>query len=91
MALELLRDRPLVCLPQGTGVRSLLDAACAAAGFRPRIALETGDPRIVAQLAARGLGAGVLPASVAAAHGGELVAVPLVDPPLRERLSRDPG
>jgi DNA-binding transcriptional LysR family regulator len=86
VALGALRDRALVCLPRGTGLRSLLDEACAAAGFRPRVAFEAGDPHMVARLAARGLGLAVLPAAVASAHAGELRAAPLVDPELRGRL-----
>jgi DNA-binding transcriptional LysR family regulator len=87
VALEALRDRPLICLPRGTGVRALLDEACAAAGLRPRIAFEAGDPHVLAALAARGLGAAVLPASVAGVHAGELRTAILGDPPLRGRLS----
>jgi DNA-binding transcriptional LysR family regulator len=39
-----LRDRPLISLPVGTGIRSILDAACAVGGFRPRVAFEAGSP-----------------------------------------------
>jgi len=58
-----LRDVPLVCLPRGTGVRAALDAACAAAGFEPRIVFEASALPMVVQLAARGLGLAVVPAS----------------------------
>src|ERR1700733_14929507 len=51
-----LRDQPLVSLPRGTGVRTALDAACADAGFTPRIVLEASALPMVAQLAERGLG-----------------------------------
>lgn len=61
--LEALRERPLVCLPKGTGVRACLEQACQATGFRPRIAFEAGDPHMVARFAARGLGIAVLPES----------------------------
>jgi DNA-binding transcriptional LysR family regulator len=37
IAVLALRDVPLISLPHGTGLRSLLDDACAAAGFAPRI------------------------------------------------------
>ncbi|MGX2992879.1 LysR family transcriptional regulator [Streptomyces sp. JNUCC 64] len=69
---DALRDRPLVSLPRGTGIRACLDEVCAAAGFAPRIAFETGDPEILAGLAARGLGAALLPRSLAALHPGTL-------------------
>ncbi len=58
-----LRDQPLVSLPRGTGVRAALDAACADAGFTPRIVLEASALPMVAQLAGRGLGVAILPAS----------------------------
>ena len=63
-----LRDRTLVSLPLGTGLRGALDGACAAAGFRPRIAFESGDLGVVADLAARGLGVAILAGSVALAR-----------------------
>lgn len=63
-----LRDRPLVCLPRGTGMRGVLDGACTAAGVSPRIAFESGDPGVVADLAARGLGVAIIPETGARAH-----------------------
>ncbi|KOG56010.1 LysR family transcriptional regulator, partial [Streptomyces varsoviensis] len=42
------RDRALISLPRGTGLRTCLDEACAAAGFAPRIAFEAGDPNVLA-------------------------------------------
>jgi DNA-binding transcriptional LysR family regulator len=60
-----LKDTPLVCLPRGTGVRSALDAACAEAGFAPRIVFEASALPMVANLAAMGLAAAVVPASTA--------------------------
>ncbi|MFI8902843.1 LysR substrate-binding domain-containing protein [Streptomyces virginiae] len=50
-----LRDRPLICLPRGTGVRASLERGCARAGFRPRVAFEAASPQVLAQFAARGL------------------------------------
>jgi len=54
----------IVCLPLGTGIRGVLDQACAAAGLRPVIALQATAPTAVADLAARGLGVAVLSASM---------------------------
>jgi len=54
----------LVCLPVGTGIRSVLDQACAAVGLRPEVALQATAPTAVADLAARGLGVAVLSASM---------------------------
>ncbi|MET8148302.1 LysR family transcriptional regulator [Actinoplanes sp. NPDC049668] len=67
---------PLICLPVGTGIRSVLDQACAAAGMRPAVALQATAPGAVADLAARGLGVAILSASMAADHDG-LRAVPV--------------
>ncbi|NUR90446.1 MAG: LysR family transcriptional regulator [Nonomuraea sp.] len=58
-----LRDRPLITLPEGTGLRSMVDAACAAAGFSPRVAFEASEPYVLADLAARGLGVAIVPES----------------------------
>jgi len=67
---------PLVCLPVGTGIRSVLDQACAAAGLLPDIALEASAPGAVADLGSRGLGVAVLSRSMAAGFP-DLVAVPI--------------
>jgi DNA-binding transcriptional LysR family regulator len=67
---------PLICLPVGTGIRGVLDQACAAAGIRPNLALQATAPGAVADLAQRSLGVGVLSTSMAAGLEG-LVAVPV--------------
>lgn len=54
-----LRGRRLICHPAGSGIRSVFESACAAAGFAPRIAFETGSAERIAQLVARGLGTAV--------------------------------
>ncbi|SFI72708.1 LysR family transcriptional regulator [Amycolatopsis sacchari] len=83
--LAALRDRPLISLPPGTGIRSHLDTACARAGFAPRIACEASDPSMLAQFATRGLGVAILPDSLARSWPG-LHPLTVVDPPLRGRL-----
>jgi DNA-binding transcriptional LysR family regulator len=82
-----LRDLSLISLPRGTGLRRLLDDACASAGFQPRIALEAGDPGVLARLAVRGLGVAIVPASLAAGYADALDAVPIVRPELRGALA----
>jgi DNA-binding transcriptional LysR family regulator len=84
VTLGTIREWSLISLPRGTGIRSLIDDACAAAGFRPRIALEAGDPNVLAQLASRGLGVAVLPASLADFYREQLHAI--IRPKLRGRL-----
>ncbi|MGH3550259.1 MAG: LysR substrate-binding domain-containing protein [Pseudonocardiaceae bacterium] len=81
-----LRDRALISLPPGTGLRSHLDDACAAAGFAPHIAFEASSPVVLAQLAARGLGVAILPASVARARA-DLHPISIIRPELRGRLA----
>jgi DNA-binding transcriptional LysR family regulator len=70
---------PIVCMPAGTGVRAVLDQACAARGVRLDIALEASAPGTVADLAARGLGVAVLSETMAGAYAGRLRSVPLGD------------
>ncbi|WP_433216394.1 LysR family transcriptional regulator [Dactylosporangium sp. CS-047395] len=80
-----LRDRALICLPRGGGIRAILDAACAKAGFAPRVAFEAGSPAVIEQLAARRLGIAVLPESIAR-HRDTLHPLRIVEPELRGRL-----
>ncbi|MER5640451.1 LysR family transcriptional regulator [Kitasatospora sp. NPDC002227] len=70
---------PVVCLPKGTGTRTVFDRACAALGTRPEIALQAGAPTTVADLAARGLGVAILSESMTAVQDGKLAVLPLED------------
>ncbi|MGI5127770.1 LysR family transcriptional regulator [Pseudonocardia sp. CA-107938] len=79
-----LADRPVIALPVGTGLRAGIDAALAAAGVAPRIAYEAGTPAMLGELAVRGLGVALVPASVVPFVDG-LTAIDL-DPPLRGRI-----
>jgi DNA-binding transcriptional LysR family regulator len=79
-----LRDRPLIALPAGAGIRHQFDAACAIAGITPRIAFEASTPLALAELAERGLGIAIVPASVPRGRDG-LHALAIV-PELRGRL-----
>ncbi|MEU4804155.1 LysR substrate-binding domain-containing protein [Actinosynnema sp. NPDC023587] len=77
-----LRDlvaHPLVCMPPGTGLRAVFDQACAARDLRPTIAFQAGAADAIADLAARGLGVGLLSESMAAHHTDRLTAVPIDD------------
>jgi DNA-binding transcriptional LysR family regulator len=70
---------PLVCMPAGTGVRAVLDAACARYRLVPEIALVASAPDAVADLAQRGLGVAILSESMEAAQDGRLQALPIAD------------
>jgi DNA-binding transcriptional LysR family regulator len=63
---------PIVCLPAGTGIRTVFDDACTTAGIRPNIALQAAAPGAVADLAARGLGIAILSQSTAPAGDDRL-------------------
>jgi DNA-binding transcriptional LysR family regulator len=85
---------PLVCMPPGTGLRTVFDRACAAQGLRPGVALEASAAGAVADLAARGLGVAVLSESMAAAFADRLTTVALRDvrsPALLALVWRDAG
>ncbi|MEV3963810.1 LysR substrate-binding domain-containing protein [Nocardia sp. NPDC050193] len=64
---------PLVCMPPGTGVRTVLDRACASRNLRPVVALQAGAADAIADLAARGLAVAVLSDSMAATYRDRLV------------------
>ena len=81
-----LQDRPLICLPRGTGVRTAFDNACAQRGIQPRIALEASAPDVVAGLAVRGLGVAILSESMARAQQSKLQSLTIIEPRLRSRL-----
>ncbi|TDB72995.1 LysR family transcriptional regulator, partial [Actinomadura sp. KC216] len=87
MPLRALADEDLICPPKGTGLRAVLDAACADAGLSPRIAFEAGEPPVLAQLAAHGMGVAVLPEPAARARPDDLHAMPIVRPRLSARIA----
>ncbi|MFB6618251.1 LysR family transcriptional regulator [Streptomyces sp. NPDC085524] len=91
-----LRDlgaHPIVCMPPGTGLRTVFDQACTARGVDPVIALQAGAAEAVADLAARGLGVGILSESMAAGHEDRLTArlIEDVDTPALLSLVWRPG
>jgi DNA-binding transcriptional LysR family regulator len=86
VTLEVLLERSLIALPVGSGLRTSLDAACAKAGARPRIAFEASDPIMLAELATHGLGVAILPESAAAWLATDLHSVRIVRPKLRGRI-----
>jgi DNA-binding transcriptional LysR family regulator len=84
VSLSDLRDEPLVTLSPGTGLRAVLEAACAEAGFEPRIALQASDLGVLADLVAYGLGVALLPTTTAR-HARPRVAVLRLQRPRLER------
>jgi DNA-binding transcriptional LysR family regulator len=83
-----LADRTLISpVPRGTGLRAALEQACTAAGFAPHVAFEAGDPRLLAELAARDLGVAVVPQSVAATCHDQLHTLSITEPELSGRIA----
>ncbi|UNQ34073.1 LysR family transcriptional regulator [Prescottella equi] len=93
---------PLVTLPPGTGIRTVLDRGCADLNCRASIALQASAPDAVADLATRGLGVAILSVSMATSYPDlasrviadvdveavlALVWRPEISPALRELLS----
>ncbi|MGW1738146.1 LysR family transcriptional regulator [Nocardia sp. NPDC001965] len=70
---------PIVCMPTGTGLRAVLDQACAAQNLRPTIALQAGAADAIADLATRGLAVAVLSDSMAAHYRDRLIVRPIAD------------
>lgn len=78
---------PLICMPPGTGLRGVLDQACAAAGLRPVIAVQASAGEAIIQLAQRGLGIGILSESMTGTDGDRLTAMVIDDIRIRAVLA----
>jgi DNA-binding transcriptional LysR family regulator len=70
---------PIVCLPVGTGIRTVFDEACAANGIHPNVSLQASAPDTVADLALRDLGVAILSASTVAGQHDRLHIVAIDD------------
>lgn len=86
-----LRDQPLATLTHGSGLRTVLETACANAGFAPLIHAETDDISLLIDLAARRLGvalvpsAGLVPGTGHVPSHPDLVVLPVHRPKLARR------
>ncbi|WP_084703951.1 LysR family transcriptional regulator [Phaeacidiphilus oryzae] len=74
-----LTGRQLISMPEGSGLRSVFDRCCAAAGVQPAVALEASAADAIADLSARGLGVGLLSESMAPRYRDRLTALPITD------------
>ncbi|SDO19615.1 DNA-binding transcriptional regulator, LysR family [Streptomyces sp. cf386] len=74
-----LATHPIVCMPPGTGLRTVFDLACTAQSLQPSIALQASAADAIADLAARGLGVAILSTSMAASYGDRLTARTIED------------
>lgn len=80
-----LSDDEFIAYREGARLRELLAAAGRAAGFEPRVRLESNESQRIRRLVARGLGVAILPRSDADGHGADVAVATLTDP----ALSRD--
>jgi DNA-binding transcriptional LysR family regulator len=80
-----LRERPMVTLERGSGLRTVLENACRDAGFAPRIVAEAGELGSLAELAAEGIGVAVLPRS--AAEAADLAVLEITRPRLQRHTA----
>jgi DNA-binding transcriptional LysR family regulator len=85
VSLSDLQDDPLVTLTPGTGLRTVLESACAEAGFEPRIAIDANDLGVLADLVAHGLGAALMPTTTARQAGARVAVLRLQRPRLERR------
>lgn len=72
-----LRGEAFILSKPGSVIRQTVLGACAAAGFVPRVAFESGGAATVRALAAEGLGVAILPRSAAEGDGAGVVAITL--------------
>ncbi|MEU5049114.1 LysR family transcriptional regulator [Streptomyces sp. NPDC021096] len=79
-----LADRAWVQYAPGNGLAEVLDTACAAAGFQPRIAVRTEQTAAAPLLAAAGLGPALVPANLLPPGFTDRRLCP--DPPVRRIL-----
>jgi DNA-binding transcriptional LysR family regulator len=80
-----LSDQSMLALPRGSGLRAVLESACAQAGFTPKVVAETGELGSLARLAAQGLGVAILPRSAAERVGVSVLRI--TRPRLRRRTA----
>lgn len=81
-----LAGEPFVTMPAHYGMRTVLEEACATAGFRPLIGTECQELGTVAGLVEGGLGVALLPVEGTAAHRPGLRLIPLEHPRLHREI-----
>jgi DNA-binding transcriptional LysR family regulator len=76
-------DLPLVMHREGSAMRRMVDAAFAAAGTTPNVIVESNETGSARQLVAEGIGAAIVPESVAESPGPSVACLRLVPSPVR--------
>ncbi|MBO0850581.1 MAG: LysR family transcriptional regulator [Pseudonocardia sp.] len=69
LPLSAVREEPFACLPADSGLREILDRACASAGFAPRVRFESTGVHQLRELVGHGLGVALLARSIAESPG----------------------
>ena len=82
-----LADEQFISYREGARLRELLTSAGREAGFEPKIKLESNESRRICRLVERGMGVAILPASDAAAWGGDVAVAMLTDPSLTRDIT----
>jgi LysR family transcriptional activator of glutamate synthase operon len=82
-----LQGDSFISFREGARLRELLVSNAAAAGFEPRIALESNESRRIRSLVSRGLGVAILPRSDAEGPGAAVAVSALVGPALRRDVT----
>jgi DNA-binding transcriptional LysR family regulator len=72
-------SHPVICMPVGTGIRTVFDRACAACRVQPAIALQASAADSIVDLAARGLGVAILTESMSRRYEDRMTALPIAD------------
>lgn len=80
-------EHPIICMPKGTGLRTVFDRMCETRDLRPTIALQAGVVDAIADLAARGLGVAVLCQPMTAQYGDSLTTLAIHDADAHALLS----
>jgi DNA-binding transcriptional LysR family regulator len=87
LEMEELHDEEFVSYREGSRLRELLVSAAAAAGFVPRVTLESNESQRIRRLVARGMGVAILPRSDCVGPGARVAVVALREPSLTRDIT----
>jgi LysR family transcriptional regulator, transcription activator of glutamate synthase operon len=83
---ELAGER-FIAFREGARLRELLITASHAAGFEPRIALESNESQLIRRLVARGLGVAIVPRSDSGGDSQDVSVATLIEPALTRDIT----
>ncbi|AVT28812.1 LysR family transcriptional regulator [Plantactinospora sp. BC1] len=72
-------EHPVICMPEGTGIRTVFDRACVNRRVQPTIALQASAATTIVELAIRGLGVAILSESMTDEYEDRLTALRVRD------------